>query len=205
MYEQLRLCGKTQYSETLLVPASLPTVSESDRGGKTEFLARSATGAVPAGTRSILVQPAFVNSSSEAGYAEHLSLTLDTPVTAPTLVPPASSVPGYSHVFMIMMENTDCDEVLDNPSDTPYVHTLMSEGATMANYHCVYHPSDENYLAVAGADTYWAAGSSGTGRPIRCARPRGAPDFPRAAPPHPAAAPSSWPSAAPACCSSAST
>jgi hypothetical protein len=154
--------GYTQLSVTFLnasgaqvgSSASLPTVSESDRGGKTEFLARSATGAVPAGTRSILVQLAFVDSSSEAGYAEHLSLTLNTPVTAPTLTPPASSVPGYSHVFMIMMENTDYNEVVNNPSDTPYLHTLMSEGSTMANYHAVYHPSDENYLAVAGADTY---------------------------------------------------
>ena len=154
--------GYTQLSVTFLngsgaqvgASASLPTVSESDRGGKTEFLARSATGAVPVGTRSILVQLAFVDSSSETGYAEHLSLTLNTPVTAPTLAPPASSVPGYSHIFMIMMENTDYNEVVNNPSDTPYLHTLMSEGATMANYHAVYHPSDENYLAVAGGDTY---------------------------------------------------
>ena len=134
--------------------ASLPTVTESERGGTTEFLARSTTGAVPTGTRSILVQLAFVDSASEAGYAEHLSLTLNTPVSAPTLTPPASSVPGYSHVFMVMMENTDYDEVVNNPTDTPYLHTLMSEGATMANYHAVYHPSDENYMAIAGGDTY---------------------------------------------------
>jgi len=154
--------GYTQVSATFLnasgaqvgSAASLPTVSESDRGGKTEFLARSATGAVPVGTRSILVQVAFVDSSSEAGYAEHLALTLNTPVTAAALTPPPSSVPGYSHVFMIMMENTDYNEVVNNPSDTPYLHTLMSQGSTMANYHAVYHPSDENYMAVAGADTY---------------------------------------------------
>ena len=134
--------------------AALPTVTESDRGGKTEFLARSATGAIPVGTRSIKVTLAFVDSAAETGYAEHLSLTLNTAVTAPTLAPPASSVPGYSHVFTIMMENTDYDEVLDNPSDTPYLHTLMSEGATMANYHAVYHPSDENYMAIAGGEAY---------------------------------------------------
>ena len=134
--------------------ASLPTVSASQRGNKTGFLARSATGAVPAGTRSILVQLQFVNSASEAGYAENLSLTLSTPVTAPVLAPPASSVPAYQHVFMIMMENTDYNEVVNNPTDTPYMHTLMSEGATMSNYHAVYHPSDENYLAIAGGATY---------------------------------------------------
>lgn len=134
--------------------AELPTVTESQRGGASEFLSRSLTGAVPSGTRSILVQMAFLDSSSEAGYAEHLSLTLNAPVTAPVLTPPASVVPGYQHVFMIMMENTDYDEVVNEPQDTPYLHTLMSEGATMANYHAVYHPSDENYMAVAGGETY---------------------------------------------------
>jgi hypothetical protein len=153
-YAQLSLTFLNGSGSQVGSTASLPTVTESDRGGKTEFLARSSTGAVPTGTRSILVQLAFVDSSSETGYAEHLSLTLNTPVTAPMLTPPASAVPGYDHVFMIMMENTDYNEVVNNPSDTPYLHTLMSQGTTMANYHAVYHPSDENYLAVAGGDTY---------------------------------------------------
>ena len=134
--------------------AALPTVSAAQRGNKTEFLNRTATGSVPVGTRSILVELQFVNSSSEAGYAENLSLTLNTSVTAPVLAPPASQVPAYQHVFMVMMENTDYNEVVNNPTDTPYLHTLMSEGATMANYHAVYHPSDENYLAIAGGATY---------------------------------------------------
>lgn len=152
-YAQVSLSFRNS-SGSQISTASLPTVTESQRGGKTEFLARSLTGAVPTGTRSILVQLAFLDSSSETGYAEHLSLTLNTSVTAPVLTPPASSVPSYDHVFMIMMENTDYNEVVNNASDTPYFHSLMSQGALMSNYHGVYHPSDENYLAVAGGDTY---------------------------------------------------
>ncbi len=134
--------------------ASLPTVTAANRSNKTGFLARSATGAVPALTRSILVKLGFVNSSGESGYADNLSLTLSTAVTAPTLSPPASSVPSFDHVFVVMMENTDYREVVNDPTDTPYMHTLMSAGTTMANYHAVYHPSDENYLAIAGGETY---------------------------------------------------
>jgi hypothetical protein len=134
--------------------AQLPTVSESDRGGKTEFLARDTTGAVPAGTRSILVQVRFVNSSGESGYADNLSLTLSTPVRQPVLTPPPSQVPGYDHVFTVMMENTDYSAIMGDAADTPYLHSLMAQGTTMANYHAVYHPSDENYLAIAGGDTY---------------------------------------------------
>ncbi|MGW1810979.1 alkaline phosphatase family protein [Streptomyces sp. NPDC002078] len=135
--------------------AKLPTVSASDRGLATKFLARSTTGAVPAGTRSIQVEVQFLSTSSETGYLDNLSLTLDTPVAAPApLAPPVSKVPGYDHVFMVMMENTDYSEVMNDPADTPYMHSLMTQGATLTDHHGVYHPSDENYLAIAGGDTY---------------------------------------------------
>ncbi|MEZ0069080.1 hypothetical protein ABIA32_005123 [Streptacidiphilus sp. MAP12-20] len=134
--------------------AKLPTVSTTDRLSATKFLARSTTGSVPAGTRSIQVEVQFLSSSNESGYLDNLSLTLNTPVTAPTLTPPASSVPGYDHVFMVMMENTDYSQIMNDPADTAYMHSLMAQGATLTDYHGVYHPSDENYLAVSGGDTY---------------------------------------------------
>ncbi|MDH6135014.1 hypothetical protein P3T37_004424 [Kitasatospora sp. MAA4] len=134
--------------------ATLPTVSAADRSNTTSFLARSSTGAVPAGTRSILVQVQFLQSSGESGYLDNLSLTLSTPVTAATLAPPVSKVPGYDHVFQVMMENTDYSQIMNDPADTPFIHSLMAQGADLTNYHGVYHPSDENYLAVAGGDVY---------------------------------------------------
>ncbi|MGW3143964.1 alkaline phosphatase family protein [Streptomyces sp. NPDC001177] len=135
--------------------AKLPTVSASDRGLATKFLSRSATGPVPAGTRSIQVEVQFLSTSNETGYLDNLSLTLNTPVTAPAPVtPPVSRVPGYDHVFMIMMENTDYSAIMNDPADTPYMHSLMNQGATLTDFHGVYHPSDENYLAIAGGDTY---------------------------------------------------
>jgi hypothetical protein len=135
--------------------AKLPTVSATDRNLTTEFLARSTTGSVPAGTRSIQVEVQFLSTSNESGYLDDLSLSLDTPVTAPApMAPPASSVPGYDHVFTVMMENTDYSEIMNDPADTPFIHSLMSQGATLTDAHGVYHPSDENYLAIAGGDTY---------------------------------------------------
>ncbi|TQF01262.1 hypothetical protein E6W39_02190 [Kitasatospora acidiphila] len=135
--------------------AKLPTVSATDRGLSTKFLSRTTTGSVPAGTRSIQVEVQFLSTSNETGYLDNLSLTLDTPVTAPAPVaPPASSVPGYDHVFTVMMENTDYSEIMNDPTDTPFIHSLMSQGATLTDAHGVYHPSDENYLAIAGGDTY---------------------------------------------------
>ncbi|GAA1934127.1 alkaline phosphatase family protein [Kitasatospora viridis] len=135
--------------------AKLPTVSATDRGLATKFLARTSTGAVPAGTRSIQVEVQFLSTTNETGYLDNLSLSLDTPVSAPApLAPPVSAVPGYDHVFNVMMENTDYSEVMNDPADTPFMHSLMSQGATLTDAHGVYHPSDENYLAIAGGDTY---------------------------------------------------
>ena len=153
-YVQVSLQFLNSAGQQLGTTADLPTVSAANRSDATSFLARSATGTVPAGTRSILVEAQFLDSSSEAGYLDNLSLTLDTPVTAAVLTPPVSAVPSYAHVFMVMMENTDYNQVMNDPADTPYLHSLMAQGATMADYHAVYHPSDENYLAVAGGDTY---------------------------------------------------
>lgn len=153
-YVQVSLRFQNATGQQLGSTANLPTVSAADRANSTSFLARSATGTVPAGTRSIRVQVQFLQSSGESGYLDNLSLTLSTPVTAGALTPPASKVPGYDHVFMVMMENTNYSAVMGDQADTPYLHSLMGKGATMADYHGVYHPSDENYLAVAGGDPY---------------------------------------------------
>lgn len=53
--------------------AKLPTVSASDRALATKFLARSTTGPVPAGTRSIQVEVQFLSTSHETGYVDNLS------------------------------------------------------------------------------------------------------------------------------------
>ncbi|MFF0610260.1 alkaline phosphatase family protein [Nocardia tengchongensis] len=133
---------------------NLPTVSSSDRSSTTKFLSRSKTGGVPKGTRSIQVQAQFLESGHETGYLDNLSLTLDTAVQPKPLAPPLSRVPSYDHVFIVMMENTNYSQIMNDPSDTDYMHGLMQGGALMTNYHGVYHPSDENYLAIAGGDTY---------------------------------------------------
>jgi len=127
-----------------------------DRGYSTKLIAQSQTGKVPVGTRSIQVVLLFdnTNGSQNVGYADNLSLTLSTTVTAPVLTPPVSNVPHYDHVFMIILENTDAPEVLGNTTYAPYFNSLLAQGTLLNNYTGVYHPSDENYLALSGGDTY---------------------------------------------------
>lgn len=131
-------------------------VTPYDRGYSTKLLSRASSGAVPIGTRliSVLLQFNKTNGSQNVGYADNLSLTLSTPVTAPALTPPVSAVPAFDHVFVVMMENTDYSQIVGDLADAPYINGLFSQGALLTNYNGVYHPSDENYLALAGGDTY---------------------------------------------------
>jgi hypothetical protein len=147
--------------------ASLPAVTAADRNNQTKFLARSATGHVPAETRSIRVSVQFLDTAAKgysgrpgsAGYADNLSLTLSTPVAPPRLAPPPSEVPKFDHVFMIMMENTDYASIMADTTGMPYFHSLLAKGAPLSNYYAVYHPSDENYTAISGGDTYAQGGT----------------------------------------------
>ncbi|HXA46390.1 MAG TPA: alkaline phosphatase family protein, partial [Burkholderiaceae bacterium] len=137
-------------------PGELSGGTASARGNKNAFVAKSNTGSVPIGTRSIAVQLQFINTSASynIGYADNLSLTLSTPVATPSLTPPPSTVPQFDHVFFIMMENTDYSEVIGNTANAPYINSLAQAGTQLTNYSGAYHPSDENYMAVAGGDTF---------------------------------------------------
>jgi len=136
--------------------AQIGPVTASDRGYKNAFLSRSVTNKVPASTRSISVLLQFTDTSNSynVGYADNLSLTLSTPVAVPTLAPPSSQVPGFDHVFMIMMENTDYSAVIGDTTDAPFINGLAAGGTLLTNASGTYHPSDENYLAIAGGDNY---------------------------------------------------
>ncbi len=117
---------------------------------------RFARGSIPAGTRSLRVRLWFVGAKpgQSAAYAGDLRLTLTPALELPPPPPPRSTVPAFDHVFIIMMENTDYTQVIGDTKDAPFINGLASRGALLANYQAVYHPSDENYLAIAGGDTF---------------------------------------------------
>ncbi|MFC5741156.1 alkaline phosphatase family protein [Dyella tabacisoli] len=136
--------------------ATVPTVTAADRGYSNAFLARAISNPVPAGTRSISVLLRFADTSASynIGYADNLSLTLSTPVPVPTLTAPAANVPAFDHVFVVMMENTSYGQVIGDTTDAPFINSLANRGTLLLNSSGTYHPSDENYLAIAGGDNF---------------------------------------------------
>ncbi|MGF1426132.1 alkaline phosphatase family protein [Kitasatospora sp. LaBMicrA B282] len=139
--------------------ADLPSGADSS---SQSFVTRSLTGLVPAGTRSIRVLVTLLDPSwsNYTGFLDNLSLTLNTPLPAAVLTPPPSQVPAYDHVFVITMENTDYAELLGSSRTlTPFLHSMMDQGALLTDYHAVEHPSDPNYLAMAGGDGFMHGGT----------------------------------------------
>ena len=135
---------------------AIAPVTSIDRGGVTEFLQRSATGTLPAGTRSIKVDLAFTWTAGDTtdGYADDLSLTIGANVPAPALTAPPSSVPAYDHVFVVYMENQDYSGIIGNTSQAPYINGLLPQATSLSQSYATTHPSDPNYVALAGGGLY---------------------------------------------------
>ncbi|EYB67209.1 hypothetical protein DEIPH_ctg047orf0011 [Deinococcus phoenicis] len=69
----------------------------------------------------------------------------------PALAQPAP-VP-FSHVFVIVLENSSTESILGNPR-LPTLNRLAKEGALATNNHGVTHPSLPNYVALLAGSTF---------------------------------------------------
>lgn len=66
----------------------------------------------------------------------------------------AVAAPSIDHVYVIMEENTDYEDLIGNTADAPYINQLAQNYGFAANYYGVTHPSQPNYLAVTSGDFY---------------------------------------------------
>jgi hypothetical protein len=72
----------------------------------------------------------------------------------PTPPPPAgNSGAGPSHIFLIVMENQEYDQLIGNPQ-APYLNQLAHQYTVADDYHAITHPSLPNYLALLGGNTF---------------------------------------------------
>jgi YVTN family beta-propeller protein len=91
----------------------------------------------------------------DRAVATGLDLSVAAPVPSPApLTPPPSSVPRYQHVFLFYFENQDVDDVVGNWKQAPYYNALRSQGAELGQMYAEEHPSDGNYLALAGGSAF---------------------------------------------------
>jgi hypothetical protein len=66
---------------------------------------------------------------------------------------PLEGVPRYAHVFVIIEENKDYAQILD-PATAPNIAGLAARYGNATQFFAEVHPSEANYVALLGGDTF---------------------------------------------------
>jgi YVTN family beta-propeller protein len=131
-----------------------------------EFAWRQGSGALPRGTRSARVVLDLATSltnyngpyAPQTGYdratAGGLRFSVSAPARRRMLTPPAARVPRYQHVFLFYFENEDFHQIVGNTKQAPYLNSLLPHASLLGQFYAEEHPSDGNYLAIAGGSTF---------------------------------------------------
>jgi phosphatidylinositol-3-phosphatase len=64
------------------------------------------------------------------------------------------TIPQYSHIFVIIEENKGYDQIMSHPEWTPVIHKLAAEYGLASQFYGEVHPSEGNYIAMLGGDTF---------------------------------------------------
>ena len=132
----------------------------------TAGLARKATaGQVPAGAAAARVTLDLATSQANVdgpdspytGYnravADDLQFSISAPARQPG-PPRIAAVPRYQHVFLFYFENEGFHAIIGNHRQAPYLNSLLPQGSLLTQFYAEEHPSDGNYLALAGGSTF---------------------------------------------------
>ena len=63
------------------------------------------------------------------------------------------AVPRYDHIFVIVEENKDYEQILD-PAAAPNIAGLAARYGNATRFYSEVHPSEANYVALLGGDTF---------------------------------------------------
>ncbi len=64
------------------------------------------------------------------------------------------AVPGYDHIFLIIEENRSYGEIIGAQSIAPNINRLAKEYGQVTRFYAEVHPSEGNYVAMLGGDTF---------------------------------------------------
>lgn len=74
-----------------------------------------------------------------------------------THVAGAAPMPHYDRIFLIILENHSSDEIIGDKSAAPELNSLARDYGLATNYYAIRHPSEPNYVAIVGGDTFGIA------------------------------------------------
>src|SRR2546429_4944909 len=99
-------------------------------------------------------KPTAAPAATAVGAAATASTTAPSHAASPA--PVRATVPAFSHIFEIVMENHEYSSVIGRP-DAPYVNNLAATYGLATNYFAASHPSLPNYLALTAGSTFGIA------------------------------------------------
>lgn len=95
--------------------------------------------------------PSIAPTASPTALALAATGTSSTsPSTNPTngsIASPTGSVPNFSHVYVIVLENKE-DSSIVGSHQAPYLNSLIAQYGLAANFYAEGHPSEPNYIAL---------------------------------------------------------
>jgi hypothetical protein len=127
---------------------------------------RARTGVLPAGTTHASVVLTLATSLTnidgpyspyvgyDRGIADNVRFSVAAQVRERVLRIPAADIPRYQHVFLFYFENQDYGSVIGNTRQAPYLNSLLPHASLLSNFFAEEHPSDANYLALAGGSAF---------------------------------------------------
>jgi hypothetical protein len=65
----------------------------------------------------------------------------------------ADPLPRYDHILVIILENHGSDQIIGNPN-APNLNRLASSYGSATRFYGEVHPSEANYVAMIGGDTF---------------------------------------------------
>ena len=136
------------------------------RGKSVPMHYRSGSGRIPAGaaTANVVLTLATTLKNIDGPYspyfgfgravADNIRFSVSSPVRQRVLTAPAVKVPRYQHVFLFYFENQDYNAVIGNTRQAPFINSLLPHASLLSDFFAEEHPSDGNYLALAGGSTF---------------------------------------------------
>lgn len=82
-----------------------------------------------------------------------LGVSTTTAIGSPATASSSGSVPRYSHVFLIILENNGYNQIIGN-GYAPAINALAHDYGLATNYHGVADPSEPNYVAMLGGSSF---------------------------------------------------
>jgi hypothetical protein len=96
-------------------------------------------------------RPRFWNDAAIMLRSPHITLIFV--LTHLSTLLHAQPSPRYEHIILIILENHGYDQIIGNPA-APNLNRLASNYGSATRFYAEVHPSEANYVAMIGGDTF---------------------------------------------------